>query len=315
MTCFNVCPCADLWQVLSGVHTNPSDVKSSQSASPCSLEYRRRKVSEYCRQTSSRGRPHIALSLIGGNYRLFYCTVCKAGVFSARDFYGGLNTNPLYRGRAAVWNWQPRRGEGEAVFKSPGAIRGHLADSGIDWSQFNMVWRFPVQSVLSRFADYRKLMIVRHPLQRLVAAYYQRVVTNGHPQNPMPLEEFVRRRVLQERSPDPHWLDVEGFCSLCEIQYDYILKLETLDKDLPAVHSAIGIDPNLTYPTAHINKRDGHISEGSSIQKYDNQLRSLQTEYPELFQRLLLKYQVDMELFGYTWTNQSGCWDPNEHCC
>lgn len=61
-------------------------------------------------------------------------------------------------------------------------------------------------------------------------------------------EEFVE---LVSRSPkdlmDIHWRPYDSICDPCNIQYDYIAKLETIVEDSKYISDKFGIDRNLLF--------------------------------------------------------------------
>ena len=58
------------------------------------------------------------------------------------------------------------------------------------------------------------------------------------------------------------------------------------------------------------------MSADGSPYKYDSVLRQLEISHPDLFKRLLEAYRTDLEMFGYTWTEQgSGCGYREYGCC
>lgn len=98
----------------------------------------------------------------------------------------------------------------------------------------------------------KKFLIVRHPLERLLSAYrdklehmqnreyyYKRfgrriVLKYRQSMNVTKLEptfaEFLRF-IVSEKYFDEHWTPYYRTCEPCMIHYDYILKFETLDRD------------------------------------------------------------------------------------
>lgn len=98
----------------------------------------------------------------------------------------------------------------------------------------------------------KKFLIVRHPLERLLSAYrdklehmqnreyyYKRfgrriVLKYRQSGNMTRLEptfaEFLRF-IVREKYFDEHWMPYSRTCQPCTIHYDYILKFETLDRD------------------------------------------------------------------------------------
>ncbi|XP_072942378.1 carbohydrate sulfotransferase 11 isoform X2 [Epargyreus clarus] len=116
-----------------------------------------------------------------------------------------------------------------------------------------------VEMIKKAQADSLTFLIVRHPLERLASAYNDKIVhawpksfhdkmgqriirkyrrssnTQPTPTERYPVfEEFVSY-VLDEakakRTLDMHWTPYTDFCTPCKVNFDVILKFETLDED------------------------------------------------------------------------------------
>ena len=107
--------------------------------------------------------------------------------------------------------------------------------------------------------SYTKFMVVRHPIERLVSAYWhllvlghfvspeyikirENIVKAIHPQTErtklgtlQPLfQDFVAMRLdpKWEFYKEKHWIPYSSLCNPCRVKYDYIFKLETLQHEL-----------------------------------------------------------------------------------
>ena len=123
----------------------------------------------------------------------------------------------------------------------------------------------------------------------------------------MPFCEFIERKVLNGGTDDMHWMEYFRSCAFCHLDYDFVLKLETINEDLPEANKHLGIDPNYQFPVNHVNPTI-HKSDPISAYKYDDILQKFERDHPKLFQKVLRKYKADMVTFGYVWENhRSGC--------
>ena len=169
----------------------------------------------------------------------------------------------------------------------------------------------PLDLVLRNFNQYTKFILVRHPLQRMVAAYHElRKINYTNTDN---ITHFVSM-LISTKDNNKHWLDYQRFCHPCQIRYDYVMKLEAIDSDILELNSLVGANPNATFPKVHANRI---IPSGGSY-KYDEILRDLEDQHPVLFRQVLDKYSADMEMFGYTWHHgRSGCRyrTGSSNCC
>ena len=173
-------------------------------------------------------------------------------------------------------------------------------------------------------------MVVRHPLDRLVSAYtdkirrnylnfqsriekHQRKTGNKHISDFGAFLEFI---IAHRKKFDQHWLPEVGICDPCHVKYDRILKLETQTEDLLAVLPRLG--PHRRGYNVHSFYRGR-----GAINNFSRSLPEFLDFDGERFQELLsLGYQADLDLFGYTWSNTSDdagfqvhCSDPKLKCC
>ena len=113
---------------------------------------------------------------------------------------------------------------------------------------------YPIYDIHEKLRTYRKLIVVRHPLDRLISAYkdkfimttygYQRVINGdisqysdhaGH----INVTGFINMlaQSIEARSTDifdytnKHWNLQHKACHVCNVQYDYIAKTETFSSD------------------------------------------------------------------------------------
>ena len=160
--------------------------------------------------------------------------------------------------------------------------------------------------------NYTKFMAVRHPIERLISLYRQKLYTT--PENPhsdchlckslgtrllkkyranpseeslvtgrgVTQEEFFRH-LIKNNELNEHWTEYSLLCHPCEINYDYILKTETMDVDAAQVIRRVY---NSTLPFLESNPTNvSHVTK---------------TRVSEEVNRDLLKrYDIDMDLFGY----------------
>ena len=197
----------------------------------------------------------------------------------------------------------------------------HLHDNtvmrSIGWI---LLGTYTVAGIRRRLKTYFKFMTVRHPFDRLVSAYKDKIVassdsylgglharrikkryrdvnatTRSQPSGNVTFAEFVRYVLkTKPRHMDPHWRDYGRLCDPCRVHYDYVARVETLGSDSKAIlprFSATGV-----MPVLHLRQR----TEPYSLQH--GKIISLIGSIPAGdVRRLLHLYRRDFEMFGYTW--------------
>ncbi|XP_072194706.1 carbohydrate sulfotransferase 9-like [Excalfactoria chinensis] len=161
--------------------------------------------------------------------------------------------------------------------------------------------------------NYTKVMFTRHPLERLVSAYRDKLLhfepyysttvanqikamfrKNKNSSAKVSFQEFVSFITAEPPNTlDIHWKPMFLLCDPCNIHYDILGKYETLGLDSEQVLKAIGAPKSLRYPSL---KRYGSEkrTNGDITLEY---LRQLSSEQIEKIKKL---YQMDFLLFNYT---------------
>ena len=268
----------------------------------CPLERRRALVRNACHSNQDVvSKNNDTLKVIYNNdIQLLFCRVNKAGCISAQKHFASLSTSKVLLG------YKFKNGRRKANVKIYGE------PSNYSYGQFVMLKEASLDYLLGQYGLYRKVMIVRHPLQRLVSAYYQ--VKDMSSFRVKSFHQFVTEAVLPG-VVNPHFLEYHRICQPCVLDFDYVLKVENLAVENREFNKYVGIDPDAIMPHIH----PSHMSifkHSDDNYKYDSVLRNFEQEYPELFDAVLDKYRLDMEMYGYTWTDhKSGCLYPSVGCC
>lgn len=151
--------------------------------------------------------------------------------------------------------------------------------------------------------EYRRILAVRHPVDRLLSCYLDRVLdATSHPSAvvrtalgrdeiaSVSFAEFVDFIGTQEiRDMDPHWRPIyhEALCGT--VRYHEVLRFETLDRDLPRLIETL-------YP-----RLAGTIdfSRNLSPAITDAGARAGEFVTPSIRSRIEEVYARDFEAFGY----------------
>ncbi|KAJ8881098.1 hypothetical protein PR048_017571 [Dryococelus australis] len=172
-----------------------------------------------------------------------------------------------------------------------------------------------------------RFIIVRHPFERLLSAYrdklehrkgkmyyYERygrqIVSLYRKRSPNSLTvlmqpreptfvEFVRY-IVERRHFDEHWRPYHTECSPCTLQYQYILKTESLDSEEGYLVQALGLQNLSSFHKASSHRIHNVNPSGRTgsqqAQQYYSQVP------PDLVKKLYEIYANDFEMFNYTAT-------------
>ncbi len=182
---------------------------------------------------------------------------------------------------------------------------------------------YRTRGIRRRLKTYTKVIVVRHPFDRLLSAYKDKFVShrifsrvylrliaetigldhvthNGRIM--ISLEQFLDlvRRGHDGGFRNRHWLPYTELCHPCHIQYDHILKLETLESDSKNVLSLFLNQDRQPVTLPHLN---GQRSASGKLQIASDTFRELD---PALVKSIVEIYQGDFDLFGYGWDSYFG---------
>ncbi|XP_013387797.1 carbohydrate sulfotransferase 9-like [Lingula anatina] len=164
-----------------------------------------------------------------------------------------------------------------------------------------------------RLDTYLKVIVVRHPLERLVSAYRDKLEGKGRTfvreaiyiakrfeTNPTPgmlagkgvsFQAFIDYLTSLDpnKAYNPHWESYIRLCDPCQVHYDVIARLESQGTDLNMMLKLIGMDDKLTYP------QDDHPVSSSAVwKKYFTEIS--RSDIRKIWQH----YELDARLFNFT---------------
>ena len=177
--------------------------------------------------------------------------------------------------------------------------------------------KYREEEIRHKLETYKKIIFVRDPLERVVSAYrnkfafdYQkkfhhlygisiikkyrknltREVTD---EDHATFNEFVK--YLVDLRPthfrNEHWSEQYKLCSLCDINYDFIGRFESLEADAVRALEFMGASKVVTFPK--LEKRPEGQETKSTLEKFYSQISKNE------FASLTKMYEIDYELFGY----------------
>ncbi|CAG5076804.1 Oidioi.mRNA.OKI2018_I69.PAR.g8551.t1.cds [Oikopleura dioica] len=175
-------------------------------------------------------------------------------------------------------------------------------------------WSLNKTERLRRLDSYTKFMVTRDPFERLLSAFRNKIETfrendffgdvsnkihriynrtsEQSSSTPATFEEFLRHVIDKDPTFPPipkneHWENYWSICYPCDIDYDYILKLETIEEDSAWLFKSLGLE-TISYPTGN--------SKPSNHDLLEQYLKSVDKHLPKSVYKHL---QMDYEIFGY----------------
>merc|ERR1711988_558131 len=172
------------------------------------------------------------------------------------------------------------------------------------------------QHVLQLAKTALSFSIVRHPFERLVSAYENKLVgpsvmgtwfRNNYGE---PTFEKFARMIIQNyegcqqnfcRSLNEHWRPFLEACSYCDIDYTFITKIENFERDFRILMDLLEVTLN---PEDDKKKKVKHLNRSPGEDIKVKTKKYLDTLSRESLRGLMLVFKHDFEMFSY---------DPYEH--
>ena len=162
--------------------------------------------------------------------------------------------------------------------------------------------------------NYLLFTFVRHPFERLVSAYKEKILGQHkhvnhvdvkyksifQKRNAMSFPDFIDLIVKEFKSDNPvngHWNTFSNICLHCTIPYDVIGKLETFNEDFKYIILKLGLQNILSIKD--IEKDSKNKSNYKTSEKKKEILKYFSQLTKEKFEELWKIYRVDFEMFGY----------------
>ncbi|XP_039255489.2 carbohydrate sulfotransferase 10-like isoform X1 [Styela clava] len=195
-----------------------------------------------------------------------------------------------------------------------GIIDGKLAnESASEYIERRLsVRNLNVSEVAKRIKNYTKFIIVREPFSRLLSAFrdkLERKRGNGyyvglshriHAQygngtgnetgiTKTSLQDFVEYLTAKrDNQQDPHWNYYYRLCSPCDIQYDYIAHMSTLDTDMEYFMKQFRMK-NVVFPPSF-----NSFTDGKKVYNYFSNVSASSVNL------LYHRYKTDYDIFGFS---------------
>lgn len=216
------------------------------------------------------------------------------------------------------------------------------------WYDQELGWldRLPIKEIEKRLEDYYKVMLVRHPLDRLRVSWKRglvahdesgpvmkevgrKIVRRYRDIRPDTLEEEVNEGIefeeflryvadVEEDQDSTHhraWVPMHQMCHPCAIHYDFVAKMETIHEDAKHILTKV----NMTSDDSHLNELI-HSRSQTVHMNLRKRLNEFDAVDPELLDRIMEIYKWDFELMDYHWDGETAACghcsgDTAARCC
>lgn len=173
---------------------------------------------------------------------------------------------------------------------------------------------YPIENIVDKLRAYRKLLVVRHPLERLISAYQDKFVNtnyamkkairvnttiDGGKKVDFEITDFLAMLAdaIENRSMDvinyldKHWERQYFRCKPCSVHYDYVAKLETIDSDMEYILRFFGQTevPHRNSASSPKQNNTSRITVAELLNIVNKDVIRVLTDY----------YKYDFELFSY----------------
>lgn len=191
-----------------------------------------------------------------------------------------------------------------------------------------------------RLRSFYKWLVVRHPFDRLVSAWRDKLTMANSPyrknmgraiiqryrwgdnnetrpeyKNVARFDEFVQF-LYETKRGDQHWGTYQRTCSPCSVDWDAILRTETNDEDAHFILERLPrYGKGVPFIHSHAKNYDYLFQADKDLSEYFSRVS------PEAMEYIWKQYGTDMRLFGYEWDQENfiaKCRIPTERgddCC
>ena len=244
--------------------------------------------------------------LVSTHYKYMYCDIGKVASSSLKAALTEIGVSQIY-GKGGKNIRPPELPKDGKIHLKKTLLLGGITGLG----------EYSIDSIRQQLNNYTKFMFVRHPIERVISAYRDKLETEadtyfvrhygkqivlkyGKGKHGMirrlkpTFSEFVQF-LLTEKPWNPHWNTYHSVCIPCFIEYDYIGKLEDMHEDTEHIFNIIFGEATSqkaieAFPKRNSSKKSGKYVNAS--QKYLSQLTCEQLEgLHEMFAQDLALYE------------------------
>ena len=247
---------------------------------------------------------HYKHILVDDKHKMLYCAIPGTGYKSIKKLLA------FHSGR--IESGTPPYPEGDDT--------EFLSKLGLEYLD-----KFSSEDIDMKLEHYLKFILVRHPMVRLKSTFakmfmrtnngiekYQEVIAEYYDRSKLTKSknglltisfyQFLQLITETNQFRDARWRSYYGTCHPCDIDYDIILKLETIQHDIHPIMD-------------HLAHASGNKSDFSpyevfwninNLKQYRNTNEIVKTIPSKLLNRTLTYYEKDLDIFGYDWDNKTG---------
>lgn len=229
--------------------------------------------------------------LVNRKYHIIWCNVFKSASTSWMynfNILAGYSPEFLKKSNAVPLELARK--------KYPRVTQAELEKAQNDSTTFLIV-RHPFERLLSAYKD-KLLYAVPHSLHdklghKIIRRYRKRKKNVIYPKHPTFFEfiSFILDEVKKKNALDMHWTPITKFCSPCQVKFDIVAKFETLDEDQRYLIAKANLN-NIIKPEWK-NYGKGRNTQ-DLVTKYYSQLTREQLDGIFEF------FRYDFELFDYS---------------
>lgn len=178
---------------------------------------------------------------------------------------------------------------------------------------------YTASEIKDRLTNYKKVVFVREPLERLLSAYRNKFLDKGNTYfkerfgrkiikmyrenasaeslesgKSVTFSEFIRfllDRKTEQGGYNEHWRPFFDLCYPCHIHYNFIGKYESLDEDVEGLLKLLQVDDWIRFPKRGDNYK--------SLKTEDLFLKFYKTVDSDMLRDIVNVYSKDFDIFDY----------------
>ena len=230
-------------------------------------------------------------------HKVAYCAVPKAGCSSWKTILANISS----RGKVKP----------NMTLRELRGLHRNIDKYGLTKMQYN-----------NKLSNYIKFMVVRHPMDRLLSAYRDKMrgrdVTYNHLANSV-VKQFRQNKTNMEKFPtflefvrmvlsnvslanEPHWSKYFYNCDPCQVKYDYVLKLETMQHDMDMLLSKV-FQKEMQY--VFVRKLNYFLASTKAEVTFPHRLGQYEALSKKQVFDLSRKFEHERDFFGYRFNQDS----------